>query len=189
MTAVRPDVVADLTTLAYAPESVHEIRLHHVFEHFWRSTALRLLIDWYRWLDNGGTLVIETPDFERCVREFLREDGVIRKALLVRHLYGSHEAGWAVHCDGWYGEKFEHVLGGLGYRDLELTYSGQEYFNVTVSARKRRPFAERADQLAFARSLLQESLVGDGSREQRLLAVWLDELAPGASSSDPPAHA
>ena len=46
--AIRPDVYADITTLEFAPESVSEIRLHHVFEHFDRPTALRLLIDWYR---------------------------------------------------------------------------------------------------------------------------------------------
>jgi hypothetical protein len=47
MTAVRPDLEGDLTALSYPDESVDEVRLHHVFEHFRRATALRLLMDWY----------------------------------------------------------------------------------------------------------------------------------------------
>ena len=48
------DVYADITELSYEPGSVAEVRLHHVFEHFDRVTALSLLIDWYAWLEEGG---------------------------------------------------------------------------------------------------------------------------------------
>lgn len=180
MTALRPDVEGDLTTLAYPPESVAEVRSHHVFEHFRRPTALRLLIDWYGWLEDGGLLVIETPDFERSLRAFL--DGpAAGRGVLVRHVFGSHEADWAVHCDGWYRDKFEHVLGALGYRELEFEdseWSGT--YNVTVRARKRRPFAAREDQVTAAEEILGESLL-DAVAERRLLDVWLAELDGGGA--------
>ena len=70
--AIRPDEFADIRMLEYAEGSVSEIRLHHVFEHFDRPTALRLLIDWYQWLEEGGRLIIETPDFEAAARRFLK---------------------------------------------------------------------------------------------------------------------
>ena len=66
------DLHADITELSYEPATVAEVRLHHVFEHFDRVTALRLLIDWYAWLEEGGLLLIETPDFEASVRRFLK---------------------------------------------------------------------------------------------------------------------
>jgi predicted SAM-dependent methyltransferase len=180
MTAVRPDVEADLATLAYEPESVAEVRSHHVFEHFRRPTALRLLIDWYGWLEEGGLLVIETPDLERSARALLAGPASGR-GVLVRHMFGSHEADWAVHCDGWYREKFERVLGALGYR--ELAFEDSEWlgtYNVTVRARKRRPFAAPADQAAAAEEILRESLL-DPVAERRLLDVWLAELATGGA--------
>lgn len=30
---------------------------------------------------------------------------------MLRHVFGSHEAYWAIHKDGWYNEKFSTVLG------------------------------------------------------------------------------
>jgi predicted SAM-dependent methyltransferase len=178
MTGVRPDVEADLTTLRHEPGTVSEVRLHHVFEHFRRGTALRLLIEWYGWLEEGGTLLVETPDFDRTAREFFEGGADVRRGVLLRHLYGSHEADWAVHCDGWYQEKFEQVLSALGYRDLEFTHS--EWvgtFNVTVRARKLRPFLDAQAQLRAAESLLRESLLADVEGERKLLSIWLDELA------------
>jgi len=54
----KADLYADIRQLSYPSESVEEIRLHHVFEHFDRPTALRLLIDWYEWLKEGGSRII-----------------------------------------------------------------------------------------------------------------------------------
>jgi hypothetical protein len=171
------DVHADLTQLAYADESVAEVRLHHVLEHFARATVLRLLVDWYRWLIDGGRLLIETPDFERCCRELFRRRTPYRRELIVRHIFGSHEAPWAFHHDGWYEAKFEHVLTTLGYADLEFTHVAWEgTFNITVSARKRRPFMDRGRQNAAAETLLRESLIDGSATEQRLLDVWLNEF-------------
>src|SRR4051812_1479624 len=95
-TATAADELADITRLEYPAGSVAEIRLHHVFEHFDRPTALRLLADWRGWLAPGGELTIETPDFERCARAFARRTTTEkRREVLLRHMFGSHEAAWA----------------------------------------------------------------------------------------------
>ena len=70
-TRTKVDVEADITTLRYESGSIAEIRLHHVLEHFARPTALRLLMQWYDWLVEGGVLVLETPDFERTIRKHM----------------------------------------------------------------------------------------------------------------------
>lgn len=63
---VQTDLVADkyedITRLSYPTDSIDEIRLHHVFEHFTRTDALALLCRWREWLKPGGLLRIETPD-------------------------------------------------------------------------------------------------------------------------------
>lgn len=52
-TKTGADIFADITTLNFPTHSVDEIRLHHVFEHFDRATALALLIKWHSCLKIG----------------------------------------------------------------------------------------------------------------------------------------
>jgi hypothetical protein len=178
----RADVYADLRMLEYPSESVAEIRLHHVFEHFTRGTAFGLLIRWYDWLVDGGKLMVETPDFERMVRKFRRTRDARLQGLALRHIFGSHEAAWAVHPDGWYARKFEHVFPAVGYRELELVRSEwRGTHNITAVARKQRPFVAKCVQLAAAEHLLRESLVDTSPSEERLLATWLAETKVHAS--------
>lgn len=171
------DELADITRLHYPPESVAEVRLHHVFEHFDRPTALRLLVDWHEWLAEGGRLVIETPDFERSARAFARRIGRGDRGTILRHVFGSHEAAWAVHWDGWYPARYRAVLGRLGYGALEFERSRwRGTYNVTVEARREGGLRERARQLAAAEEILRESLVDDSESERRLLAEWARRL-------------
>lgn len=173
----RADVYADITSLDYPSGSVDEIRLHHVFEHFDRYTALRLLIDWYTWLNEGGRLVIETPDFEKSVRALMDHSRVRDQLKVLRHIFGSHEAAWAVHKDGWYQAKFELYLGALGYGDISCSRSEwQGTYNITVTAAKVRPTKTREQLLQAAADILRLNLIDDSESEQRMLRVWLDRL-------------
>jgi hypothetical protein len=177
MDTSRADLHADLTELEYAPESVNEVRLHHVFEHFDRPTALRLLLNWYDWLTPGGLLTIETPDFERCARAFLVPWRRNRRGMLLRHLFGSHEAGWAVHQDGWYEGKFRSHLEALGYERLRFSrrrWRGTH--NITVAAHRERSRTERAHREGAAERLLRDSMVDQSESELRLLSIWSAEM-------------
>ena len=95
----------------------------------------------------------------------------------LRHIFGSNEAAWAVHADGWYREKFTLVLESLGFGDLRFEYGEwQGTHNVTVTARKIVPVRSRDAQLRAAEQLLRMSLVDDSASEQRLLAAWLEQI-------------
>lgn len=61
------DAFADIRDLNLDDNLVDEIFLSHVFEHFTRWQGEDMLTDWFRILKPGGLLVIETPDFWRCV--------------------------------------------------------------------------------------------------------------------------
>ncbi|HLY25446.1 MAG TPA: glycosyltransferase [Aggregatilineales bacterium] len=172
----RADRYADLTQLNYEDGSVNEIRLHHVFEHFDRATALRLLLEWYEWLAANGCLTIETPDFNRSAWAFLF-GSKSQQLKVLRHLFGSQEAGWAVHYDGWYRSKFEFVLTRLGYHDLRFRRSSwRGTYNIQVTARKRAPYIPLEERRQAAEELLRLSLVDDSESEKRLLQVWLEKL-------------
>lgn len=173
----KADVFADLSQLSYPMGTVDEIRLHHVFEHFERPVALRLLIDWYGWLKEGGQLIIETPDFHRCVQAYLSSDNLQHQMKVVRHLFGSHEAGWAVHYDGWYRERFTHVLTALGYQNLEFT-TGEWHgtYNITVIGTKGNPPVSKAEQIDQAKEVLRLSLVDESPTEMRMLQTWVEQF-------------
>ncbi len=76
---VKPDVYADLKTIAFLPESVAVIRSHHVFEHFDRPSSLAMLIRWYQWMKEDGVIVIETPDFEKAAKRILTKQGTVEE--------------------------------------------------------------------------------------------------------------
>lgn len=170
------DLYADIKKLELPEGAVAEVRLHHVFEHFDRATALKLLIRWYLWLKAGGRLVIETPDFMACARKITANEAPSEENLrLLRHIFGSHEAFWAYHLDGWYPEKFEYMLSALGFqhiRCISTEYKG--LFNVTVHAEKLSPCRTKPELYHAAEQLLANQLVDDS--EQDLLAVWKRQL-------------
>ncbi len=168
-----PDQYADITTLHYEAGSVEEVRLHHVFEHFSRPIALSLLVEWYDWLCEGGILTIETPDVDRCIKKYLFGDARARGKIL-RHLYGSHDAHWAVHYDGWYQAKFRMHLTVLGFRNLKFKFTDWHgTYNITVQGQKTTPFIGRAERKKAAEDLLRLSLVDDSKTEQRVLETWM----------------
>ena len=96
-TRIGADVFADITKLSFPPQSVDEIRLHHVFEHFKRAEALALLIRWHETLKIGGRLHLETPDLDGCARQLVSDLPLRVKQVVIRHCFGSQEAGWANH--------------------------------------------------------------------------------------------
>lgn len=170
---VPVDLYADITTLHYMPGSVAEVRLHHVFEHFDRATALRLLVEWYEWLMDGGILTIETPDFDRCIKAYLLGN-TRTKARVLRHVFGSHDSHWAVHYDGWYKAKFKGYLSAIGFRKLNFDFTEwQGTYNITVRAQKIDPFTTLPERKKAAEDLLRLSLVDDSSTEQQVLSTWM----------------
>jgi glycosyltransferase involved in cell wall biosynthesis/predicted SAM-dependent methyltransferase len=184
-TKLDVDLEADIRDLCFAPETVEEVRLHHVFEHFDRGTALRLLITWYAWLEDDGRLVIETPDSEKQVKVFLESRSAEERARSVRHIFGSHEAEWACHKDGWYRDKFVLFLSALGYENLSfrrVTHKGLH--SLIVTAQKTRPFQSQDRQVEEAVGLLRLSLVDDSESEQRLLTGWVSQLKSHLTNVD-----
>jgi predicted SAM-dependent methyltransferase len=201
---VRADTLCDFTKLHYEEGSVDEIRSHHVFEHFTRGAALKLLLQWRRWLKVGGTLIIETPDFEGCAEDFLKTKDVNARGVLIRHIFGSEEARWAVHYDGWYEEKFRFVLLSLGFeihavhkmksnvsKKLGVSLGGAvDAFArmVPVSLQEAtgintlpnivciaKKKRDSIDEKKVVHDILSTYLVGREKADGRLLEVWIRE--------------
>lgn len=117
---VKADQYADIRKLSYPENSIAEVRNHHMFEHFTRAEALKLLVNWRRWLTPDGVLMIETPDFGRCVDAYSRAFSRRRRFTLGRHMLGSQEAKWAIHYDFWDKAKYIYVLKQLGFKNIKV---------------------------------------------------------------------
>lgn len=170
------DINGDIAQLRIPYGTVDEIRNHHVFEHFDRQEALALLCNWHLALKVGGTLVIETPDFEESIKLFLLDSSqsYSQKQAIMRHIFGSHEASWAIHCDGWYKQKYVHVLNLL---DFEITHIEQHGWlnirNITITARKKSN-CSREWLINSAQQILLESKVVEG--EVKMWETWCHQL-------------
>ncbi len=95
--------------------------------------------------------------------------------MIVRYLYGSHEADWALHKDGWYEEKFRVVLEALGFEVEQVKHYTMlsVLSNVIVVAKKVRSM--NSDALtAAAQELLRYSMVSD--TEYDMWQVWCTKL-------------
>lgn len=179
----KVDEYADILELAYPAASVDEVRLHHVFEHFMRPTAYALLASWWSWLKPGGTLRIEVPDFARTARNALNPLLSKRKrSVALRHIFGSNEAAWAVHYEGWSPGLLSEVVETLGFKVEEVHKTAWKgTFNVEVIATKSAASISKKEFEARARHLLGSYIVDGSSSEQELLQVWMkqyqDQLA------------
>ena len=168
------DVFGDITRLEFPSGSVDEVRLHHVFEHFVRAQALALVIQWHEWLKVGGVLLIETPDVLGCAEQLLADLPYRTKQAVMRHAFGSHEAHWANHYDGWHAQKFENVLGRLGFSTQcrQWRWPHEPHLaNVDAVATKTRCM-RRSELLQAADSILEESMVAEVPSERAMWEVW-----------------
>lgn len=170
-TTSKADLYANITELQFPLNSVDEVRSHHVFEHFTRQETLAMLCAWHTWLKIGGIIVIETPDFESSMQQLTSTNySYQEKQAILRHVFGSHEAHWAIHCDGWYKEKYEHILHQLGYEIISIR---QEKWlltrNIIVTARK----SEHIDAKTLCtqvKNILRESLITP--EEAMMQSIW-----------------
>lgn len=183
------DSVCDIRTMSFPQGTIEEIRSHHFFEHFPRQISLALLCRWTDWLKPGGLLHIETPDFQSSIYRFASPFvSFDEKEQILRHLFGSHEAHWAIHYDAWYEERFRRILSLLGYVDIKFS---KNQWGVTRNIEVFGSRGIRKFGVDEYRDIVQEFLSGCLIKEPvkrgpvdlkkvppsevQMLSVWMDE--------------
>jgi predicted SAM-dependent methyltransferase len=191
-TEVKADVYADVTRLDFPPDSVDEVRSHHLFEHFSRTTALAMLLRWHRWLKVGGRLRVETPDLVGSAATLVSTAPWSTKMAVVRHLAGDQAAWWGYHVDHWFAERFQKTLTRLGFHDVWTRCWSWEHppylSNVEVVAAKTAGVSPAA-QLRIADAVLRESMVAPSERQ--LYETWrrqLRRMVNGRGPAPTPGH-
>lgn len=171
------DQHADITRLKYDAASVSEIRLHHVFEHFKRPVACALLVAWRAWLRPGGLLHIEVPDFTGTAISMMNPiHGLRSECVGARHLFGSNEAAWATHYEGWSRTRLSAVLTGLDFQVVSVKRNAWKLtHNIEVVARRSSADLSPAIAEARIRTFLSLFLVDESPMERSMLDVWISD--------------
>lgn len=172
------DELTNLLELRYAKDSIDEVRLHHVFEHFSRADAMALLASWNTWLKTNGTLHIEVPDFERTAKAVLSLwSNEKAKYVGLRHIFGSQEAHWAVHYEGYTKTILKELLLSFGFQVRKVVQTKyRDTYNLEVIAQKEKSLS-KDDSYRAAESLFKKYMVADVESENELLRIWLNDFA------------
>jgi hypothetical protein len=100
------DLICDIRALPYGDNTVDTIESYHVFEHIpvclhanvtsgygeKYESLITTVKEWYRVLKPRGNVVIEMPDLDGIVKEYLSADELRREELLIG-IYGSYRGG------------------------------------------------------------------------------------------------
>ena len=171
------DIYSNLLELKYPEGTIEEIRLHHVFEHFSRAQALALLANWNAWLKVGGLLRIETPDFFISAIQVLNPFRSFSSRMsTMRHIFGSQEAHWANHYEGYNKKLYKFILPKFGFKIIEIKKNAWKgTYNIEIIAVKNHDINVES-ALNSANLIFKNYMVDDSNGENLLLKYWNSEF-------------
>lgn len=169
------DLQADLLQLRYPAGTIDEIRLHHVFEHFSRPVALALLASWNSWLINQGILHIEVPDLgDSMINIALPWSSLKKVAVSERHIFGSHEADWAIHKEGYNRRLLKFLINKYGFKIKKIERnSWRGTHNLQILSEKRVNY-DKGKIIERTGEILSLFILDDSPSEKKLLNVWMN---------------
>lgn len=108
------DLVCDIRKLPYPDNSVELIETYHVIEHLPRHDLPKVLKTWYRILMVGGKLIIECPDFDEAVKEYIEGN---EKRL--NSIFGLQRFPGDTHMFGYNFKRLKKNLEISGFKDIQ----------------------------------------------------------------------
>ncbi len=114
------DVYCDVNRLPFPDNSIEEIRLVQVFEHFTLPEAKKLLKYWHKKLVNRGVLHIDIPDLAETAKLYVEAQTDGDKEWYTRLLYGSHKNDYGVHKMMYSKDSISRLLYENDYNDLKV---------------------------------------------------------------------
>jgi hypothetical protein len=115
------------------------------------------------------------PDFQKTAQAMLSPFHSFRcQAVAERHLFGSHEAEWAVHCEGYTPKLLALMVNRYGYKVRKLVRnSWKGTYNFELITEKNSRQITRSEFQDITAKYLRCYLV-DEKAEAKLLAVWME---------------
>jgi predicted SAM-dependent methyltransferase len=169
----KADEHHDIKALSFVLGTVQEVRLHHVFEHFNRPQACALVSSWSSWMNTGGLVRIEVPDYFRTTLSILNPFSSFRRKMVgIRHLFGSHEAHWAYHYEGYSKKQLKKLLRANDFEVIKVRRnSWRGTYNIDITAQKSGKINTRKQFTNSNKEYLMNFLLDDS--EIPLLDLWM----------------
>ncbi len=108
------DLVCDIKKLPFDDNSVSQIEIYHVIEHLPRNDVPAAFMEWYRLLGEGGRIIIEYPDFDQTVREYI--DGNEKR---LDNIFGLQRFAGDAHLFGYNAERMKKLLQDCGFKEIK----------------------------------------------------------------------
>ena len=110
------DLVCDIRKLPYPNNSVEVIETYHVIEHLQIHDLPKVLKEWYKVIVPGGKLIIECPDFDENVRDYLKGNNPDIQLL---YIFGRQRFPGDIHYFGYNFERLKDMLEKCGFTDIK----------------------------------------------------------------------
>lgn len=107
-------LVCDIKKLPYPDDSVALIETYHVIEHLPRHALPVALKEWHRLLMRNGKLIIECPDFDEAVKEYI--EGNEKR---IDNIFGLQRFHGDVHLFGYNFKRLKQLLENFGFEDIQ----------------------------------------------------------------------
>ena len=138
----KPDLIADMATLTFPPESFIEVLVKDCLDHVNPAEAKQLLRRIYSWLKADGTLTVHTPNLAHLAKLIYRDADPKVTHEAVRWLYGSDGEGTSAYWSNvirWrYSPKsLQRVLVNVGYKILSLKYDCYDFAFSVVAVKQK----------------------------------------------------
>ena len=110
------DVICDIYKLPWPTESIDVIESHHVIEHISHRKIEDTFRQWHRVLKPGGHLYLETPHFDRTIKEYL-----VGNEERLLSIFGQQRRTGDTHFYGYNPERLSRLLSKVGFVDFRET--------------------------------------------------------------------
>lgn len=107
------DIVCDLTKLPYPDHSVELIETCHVIEHLSRHDLPRVFKKWYLLLIQEGKLIIECPNFDEVVKEYMKDEKRIDNIFGLQRYHGD------AHQFGYNFKRLKKLMEDAGFKNIQ----------------------------------------------------------------------
>ena len=115
------DLICDARKLPYKENTIEIIESYHLIEHIPYKDAVSMLKSWYNILKVGGKIIIECPDFDRDIKEYL-EGNEYR----LNNIFGLQRWYGDFHYWGWNIKRLSKLLKEIGFINI-ISEEAQDY--------------------------------------------------------------
>jgi predicted SAM-dependent methyltransferase len=134
-----PELLCDARSIPLADGCADTVMALHLIEHFYYWEVPAVLAEWRRLLGEGGQLILELPDIEKCARNLLKES---TDQMSMWGFYGDpgHKDPFMCHRWGYTPKTLTKVLEANGFDRIKFTaplhHGRRDQRDMRVMARK-----------------------------------------------------